>query len=34
MHDEDDAIVSALRVLVPEWRAAGFSLDALPAETT
>lgn len=32
MHDDDDSIVRALEELIPEWRAAGFALPALPAE--
>ncbi|HKE49007.1 MAG TPA: polysaccharide deacetylase family protein [Rhodanobacteraceae bacterium] len=32
MHDDDDEIVHALEELIPEWRAAGFALPALPAE--
>lgn len=32
MHDDDDRIVHALEEMLPEWRAAGFDLAALPAE--
>lgn len=33
MHDDDPNTVQALRELVPEWRAAGHALEALPAES-
>ena len=32
MHDDDPNTLLALRELVPEWRAAGHALEALPAE--
>jgi len=31
MHDDNEATTQALAVLLPEWRAAGFALHALPA---
>jgi peptidoglycan/xylan/chitin deacetylase (PgdA/CDA1 family) len=32
MHDDDLAILAVLRELLPEWRAAGRSMEALPPE--
>lgn len=32
MHDDDLATLAALRELLPEWRAAGHAMEALPAE--
>jgi peptidoglycan/xylan/chitin deacetylase (PgdA/CDA1 family) len=34
MHDDDNAVIDSLRELLPEWRAAGFSFRALPAEAS
>jgi peptidoglycan-N-acetylglucosamine deacetylase len=34
MHDDDATTLDALEMLLPEWRAAGFALDALPPERT
>ena len=30
LHDDSDATIDALEVLLPEWRQAGFHLRALP----
>jgi peptidoglycan/xylan/chitin deacetylase (PgdA/CDA1 family) len=32
MHDDDDRIVRVLEEILPEWRAAGFDMRALPEE--
>lgn len=32
LHDDDPRTIESLRVMIPEWRAAGHSLRALPAE--
>ena len=34
MHDDDERVIESLSELLPEWRAAGFSLRALPAEAS
>jgi peptidoglycan/xylan/chitin deacetylase (PgdA/CDA1 family) len=30
MHDDSDATIDALAMILPEWRAAGFQLRTLP----
>jgi peptidoglycan/xylan/chitin deacetylase (PgdA/CDA1 family) len=30
MHDDNDVAIDMLRVLIPEWKAMGFALEALP----